>query len=113
VGGTGGGYFISRQIIVDRRTGHVIEVRLYNTEGVVAVRSQLSNYAPVTYADGVDKPATGGVPQFPRKVVVSYPGQFLTVSLEFAEVKVVGDFKSAVFTTPDFEKQGLKVIPAE
>ncbi len=102
---------LAREIIVDRYSGHVAEVRLYDPAGVVAVRSQLSAYAPVTYADGVAKPAVA--PEFPRKVVVSYPGQHLTVALEFDEVMVWGEFKPAVFVTPDFAKLGLRVVPVE
>jgi hypothetical protein len=67
---------------------------------------------PVTYdagAGGVTKPA--GVVMFPKKVVVSYPGEQMKVSLEFEEVKVMGAFKSAVFETPGFE--GLKIISAD
>ena len=101
--------FLAREIIIDRYSGHVAEVRFYDPAGILAVRSQLSDYKPVTYADGVPQPPT--IPQFPHKVIVSSPSQFLTVSLQFDDVKVWADFKAPVFLTPAFE--GLKVIPTE
>jgi hypothetical protein len=92
---------VRREIVVDRYTGHISEVRLYNVEGVVVVRSELSDYAPVTYADGVAKPVA--VPEFPHKVVVKYPGRYLTVALTFDDVEIAAEFKPAVFTMPKFE----------
>jgi len=105
----GGVYpFIAREILVDRRTGYISEVRLYNASGILAVRSQLSDYKPVTYAAGVT-PASPA-PRFPHKVVVSYPTQFLTVSLEFDQVQLRASFAPVVFATPDFRAQGLRIM---
>jgi hypothetical protein len=101
--------FISREIVVDRISGHIVEVRLYDPAGVMAVRSRLSDYRPVSYEEGA--PHAAVVPQFPRKVEVNYPAQHLTAALEFADVKVSTDFSERVFATPDF--QGLQVIPAD
>jgi hypothetical protein len=102
---------LSRQIIVDRRSGEVREVRMYDAEGVVAVRSVLSDYAPVTYAEGVAMSAQ--TPKFPRRVEVRYPGRYLTVALTFDEVEVPGEFKPVVFAMPDFGKMGLKVMEGD
>ena len=100
---------VRREIVVDRYTGHISEVRLYNVDGVVVVRSELSDYSPVTYADGVAKPAL--VPDFPHKVVVKYPGRFLTVALTFDDVEVPSEFKPVVFTMPKFD--GFKVFAGD
>jgi len=110
--GAGGGQmrsaYIAREILVDRRTGCISEVRLYNASGILAVRSQLSDYKPVVYAAGV-APASPA-PRFPHKVVVSYPTQFLTVSLEFDQVQIRANFATVVFATPDFRAQGLRIM---
>jgi hypothetical protein len=103
--------FISREIIVDRISGHVAEVRLYDPSGLMVVRSRLSDFKPVSYEEGAVHSAV--VPEFPRKVEVSYPAQHLTVALEFGDVKVVTEFSDAVFRMPDFQGQGLQIIPAD
>ena len=77
----------------------------------MAVRSELSDYMPVMYAEGVARPAQ--TPKFPRKVEVRYPGRFLTVALTFDEVEVPGEFKPVVFAMPDFERNGLKVMAGD
>lgn len=109
---TGRGY-VARQIFIDRFTGHVAEVRLYDPAGILVVRSQLSDYQPVTYAPDAPKPAGagGGTPQFPRKITVSYPAQQMTIALQLDTVTVPAKAPPAAFRTPDFANEGLRVIP--
>jgi hypothetical protein len=102
---------LARQIIVDRRSGEVREVRMFDSDGVVAVRSELSDYERVTYAEGVARPAQ--VPAFPRRVVVKYPGRYLTVTLVFDDVQIPPEFKPVVFTMPNFAAMGLRVMAGD
>lgn len=98
--------YISREIIVDRASGRVSEVRIYNPAGVMVVRSKLEQYKPVALAEGV--PRTEPVPQFPRVVTLSYPAQKTTIRLEFGNVTLPAEFRPAAFSTPRFDN--LKVI---
>ncbi len=105
----GGVLFLSREIIIDRFTGNVSEVRLYNPAGLLVVRSQLDSYAPVQFEDAAAKAAT--LPQFPRKVRLSYPAQKTTITLNFNKVTSPASFRPAAFSTPRFDN--LHVIREE
>ena len=113
--------FIEREIIVDRFTGQVTEVRLYDPTGKVVVRSLLEDYKPVAFAADAPKPIGaggwgssfpgGGIPQFPHKVTVTYPGQHMTIALQFDTGHgPVQRPPSTAFQTPDFTTEGLRVI---
>jgi hypothetical protein len=99
----GGVLYLSREILVDRFSGNVSEVRIYNPAGVLVVRSELGEYAPVTYAEGVTRPAAASVPQFPRRVRVTYPAQKTIITLHFNAVTVPEAFRPAAFSTPRFD----------
>jgi len=102
---------LAREIIIDRFTGNVIAVQLYNNDGVVMVRSELSDYKPVSVADNLV--GARELPSFPRRVVVTYPAQHLTISLQFEDVTVPANISDGVFSTPPFEKEGLKIVPSD
>jgi hypothetical protein len=101
--------YLAREIVVDRYNGHVTEVRLYDPEGVVVVRSRLSEYKPVTYEEGALKAAV--VPEFPRKVEVEFPARHLKVSMEFGEVAVSTGMEDRTFRMPRW--RDMKVVPVE
>lgn len=101
--------FMSREIRVDRFTGHISEVRLYDATGILVGRSVLSNYKSVTWGENVVQPLSAGqAPQFPRKIVVTYPAQQASIALQFDTVTVPASLPNAVFATPDFSN--LRVI---
>jgi hypothetical protein len=101
-----GTLYISREIIVDRASGRVSEVRIYNPAGVMVVRSKLEQYKPVTFGEGAAR--TEIVPQFPRVVTLWYPAQKTTIRLEFGNVTLPAEFRPAAFSTPRFDN--LRVI---
>jgi hypothetical protein len=103
---------LTREIIVDRFSGNVKEVRLYDAGGVLAVRSELTDYKPAMYGEDVSPPQNPP-PVFPRKVVVSYPAQQSVISLQMGEVRIPATLADAAFRTPDFEAQHLKMIWAD
>jgi hypothetical protein len=102
-----GNAWIRREIVVDRRTGDISEVRLYDPEGIMAVRSQLSDYRPVTVADA---PPSESAPRMPFRIRIDYPAQQTTVTLQFEKITVPARINDAAFETPDFTGQGLQVI---
>ncbi|HEY4329900.1 MAG TPA: hypothetical protein VGN88_09200 [Phycisphaerae bacterium] len=111
---TGGRPHITRQIIVDRSTGEVRQVRLFDDAGVLVVQSQLTDYAPVTYESAEDTPPPATPPaKFPKIVKVTYLTQHMNIMLQFDEVKVPASMPPAAFTTPNFATEGLKIIAVE
>jgi len=99
--------FITRDIRIDRFTGHITEVRIYDSSGLLVVRSELSNYAPVRYTGGAAPVFPGEVPQFPRKIIVTYPAQDAKITLNFDDVVIPATIPNAAFE-PALE--GLKII---
>jgi len=99
-----------REIIVDRLTDEIREVRLYDDAGVLAVQSILTHYAPVTLGEEGEASAAKG-PRFPYRITINYMVEHLSISLEFATVSVPTEpFSDAAFQ-PNIE--GLKVIRVE
>ena len=100
--------YISRELIIDRLSGELREVRLYNADGKVMVSSVLTDYKPVTYPEGTQAPAR---PQkFPHLVTVSYPAQNMKIVLQFDEVTVPARIPEAAFR---MNTEGLKVANVE
>jgi hypothetical protein len=99
---------IAREIIVDRVSGHVTEVHIYNSEGVLVVRSELSEYKPVEFEEGVERPAV--VPQFPHRVRVSYPAQKTIITLHFEKVTVPDHFGMLAFAKANFDSIYLFLV---
>jgi hypothetical protein len=99
VSSSGFGVAIQRQIIVDRRTGDISEVRLFNPAGQLVVRSLLRNYQPV---DG----APAGI-RMPYDMQLDYPSQKVRVLLKIDRMSAPSEMSPIL--TPDFEEQGLQV----
>ena len=99
--------WIKRELVIDRHTGDITEVRLYNPEGVMIVRSTMSDYRPATLPSDAEGKATG--PRVPYMVTLDYPAQEMRVSMQFESVTVPERVNDAAFKTPDFEGQDLKV----
>jgi hypothetical protein len=97
-----------REYVVDRVSGHLSQVRVYNDQGVVMLRSELSNYKPVNFADGVEKPAK--IPEFPHHVKVFVPARHLTVTLDFNQVTVLDHVPPAAFEPPDMTGKNVQRV---
>ncbi len=111
---TRGRAFLAKEIRVDRFTGNISEVRMYDPAGVLVVRSQLSDYHAISHGKNAAPPASPAeIPSFPHRVVVSYPAQQTTISLDFSDVSIPAAIRDAAFETPDFQDEGLKVNQAD
>ncbi len=85
-----GGQPLTREILVDRRSGDIREVRLYDPRGVVAVRSVLDDYRATAYSgtNNDARPPAPASPRFPFHVQIDFPSQQLRISLKFDSVTI-------------------------
>lgn len=100
--------FVERVIVVDRRTGEIREIRLYQPTGALIARSQLSKYQDVLQQRADDDPIASGA-RLPTKIVISYPSREATLELSLKGLVMPLRIKPDTFRMPDFAKQGLKV----
>jgi len=101
-----GAAHISREILVDRRSGEVREVGLFNPEGLLIVHATLDNYAPATYT-GNAAPLDGQIPSMPHRIHIDYIAQHATVELRIADWQVPPKIRGTPFDTPDWSDYGV------
>jgi len=103
---------IERVLVVDRLTGQVTQVRLYNPDGTLLAQAELTKYRPVNAADG-GLPAAAP-PEFPRHIVIEYPDRHVQrtarVILDLGNMAAVAPLAAKRFAMPDFAEQGLTVV---
>jgi hypothetical protein len=110
--GPTGKRYLQRAITLDRMTGRVSHVTIYDLDGLPLVSSQLSDYRDAPYRDG-DKYRAEVPIKLPYKVSIRYARQSTLVELAFDEMSIPSKLPPTVFTTPDFPAEGLKVVPVE
>ena len=99
-----GSRFVQRELVVDRRTGNVAQVAIFNADGISEARSGLSDYRPLDPRGG-KKPV-----MVPRHIDLIYPAGkaelHLRVSKATLQLKVPAKY---AFASPDFS--GLRLVP--
>jgi len=109
---TGAWAHVQRELVVDRRSGDVAEVRIYGINGIMEAVAHLSKYEPLDEAGG-----GGATVRVPRQIVIEYPTRQAKVELDLSSVKLapklLGPTGLATFTMPDFKDQGLEVIDVD
>lgn len=113
-GGMGARTALRREIIVGRNSEQIEEVRLYDTAGVMVMRSILSDYREAEVLtenadDAPPAPAEKG-PRFPHRVTLEYPARNMEIALTFD--RVVIPLRDASYDTPEAD-EGLKVNPVD
>lgn len=104
--------YLQRAITLDRMTGRVARVTLFDSVGLPLVTAQLSDYRDAPYRDG-DQYRAEVPAKLPHKVTIRYARQSTLVELTFDEMSIPSKLPPTVFTTPDFPAEGLKVVPVE
>jgi hypothetical protein len=106
--GLGGRTTLRREVIIDRMSGQIIEVRLYDTAGVLVMRSLLGDYreAVVQSADDNAPNPAEKPPLVPYRVTLEYPSRQMVIGLVFD--RVVVPLRDVVYDAPEPE-QGVKV----
>lgn len=96
--------FAQRELVVDRLTGNVVQVSLFNTSGISIARATLSHYQPVR------SDTSHGTVMVPMHINLSYPAGnaqiHLIVHKATLRLKVKAKY---AFASPGFS--GLRVIP--
>ena len=104
---------LTRKILVDRRSGDIQGVSLFDPHGIIVVRSVLEDYRSISYTGENNDAKQATPPRFPFQVRIDYPTQHLTVSLKFETVAIPAKIPEAAFETPEFADEGIKVIPMD
>jgi len=99
---------LRREVVVNRMTGKIDEVRLYN-QGVMVMRSILGDYRAVELAGAAAEGAATqqAAPEVPFRVTLEYPARKMSIGLKFE--KVVIRARDAQYDTPEFETMGLTI----
>jgi hypothetical protein len=105
----GGAYAtLRREVVVNRFTQKIDEVRLYN-DGEMVMRSILKDYRPVEIAGSGEGASTQQAPpDVPYQVTLEYPARKMSIGLKFE--KVVIRPRDAQYDTPDFEGLTVKHV---
>lgn len=98
---------LEQEITINRVTGNITRVRLFDDVGRPVITSELSNYSPTRLAD--DKPG----PEIPRLIIVRLPQQQALVELHISDAQIPESVNDSLFTLPDFQAMGLKVQNAD
>jgi hypothetical protein len=98
---------VKREIVVDRRSGDIGEVRVFDRRGLLVVRSRLEDYRPVPIPAAGGDTSRGSLVRFPYHLRLEYPSQKVQVVLTLEKVTVPAQMGE--IQTPDFEEQGLQV----
>jgi hypothetical protein len=67
--------WIRREIVVDRDSGDIREVNLYDPNGILVVRAELKEYRAITYREGDEAPQGFKPPRFPFDIWIYYLAQ--------------------------------------
>ncbi len=104
--------YVERAMVVDRRTGNIDQVRLYNPDGTMLAKADMSKYRTIEYKPNEDVPTGPGPQSFPMRIAIEYPqrNNAARVLLEFGDMAMVPSIPDKRFALPDFEQQGLKVV---
>jgi hypothetical protein len=109
-----GAWHIERVLVVNRITGHVVMVSLYNPDGTLLARAGLSKFAPIPYSQDQQTPAGLGQQTFPMRIEIAYPDRDIQrtarVVLDFADLTIVPPIAEKKFEMPAFQEQGLNVV---
>lgn len=103
---------VTREIVISRRTGNILEVRLYRTDGTLIAESKLSDYDDVMQAREDDDPIVSGL-RLPTRAIIRYPSRKAVLELKLSRLIIPLRIKPDTFKMPDFAKQGLNVLPWE
>jgi hypothetical protein len=105
-----GQVWIKREILINRLTEDVDEVRLYGPSGVLVMRSVLTEYRPATFTGDDNAAKSEPPPRVPYHVQLDFPAQKMRVSLTFETVAIPASINDAAFETPEYQSEGLRVI---
>ncbi len=98
-----GSRFVQRELVVDRLTGNVAQVAMFNADGISEARSSLSDYRPLEPRDGTQPVMV------PMHIDLVYPAGkaelHLVVSKATLQLKVPAKY---AFASPDFS--GLRIV---
>ncbi len=104
-----GSAWLQRELTVDRYTGQITQVMLFDRQGRAVARSRLSDYRPV--AAGGQKPVASG-PRVPFHIVIRYPAGRATLRWRLSKAALTLRGKPKfIFATPSF--QGVRVIDVD
>ena len=113
---TGWGAFIERTYVINRHSGDITEIRSYFPDGRVESVARLT-YKPGTQITMIAPPnntnAPSSAPRFPSQIVIDDPADKSHIELTMDSYDVNPTLSPKAFETPDFAKQGLKVLPAD
>jgi hypothetical protein len=106
--GTG---WIKREITIDRVTGDVTQVQLYNAKGALLIRAELDKYREITYREGNEIPKGFKPQRFPFDIWITYVAQKASIhfTIEPGKAEVRERLPKAPFEEPDYQEEGLKV----
>jgi hypothetical protein len=112
--GLGARIALRREVVIDRFTGEIREVRLYDAGGVLVMRSILRDYREAQVQSAEETPSTQPAaekgPLVPYQVTLEYPARQMVIGLVFD--RVVIPLRDVVYDAPEPE-EGLKVIPVD
>lgn len=114
-GGLGARTTLRREVMVDRFTGQILEVRLYDQGGVLVMRSILRDYREAVVQaeeENAGNAANGQAkgPLVPYQVTLEYPARQMVIGLVFD--RVVVPLRDVAYEAPEAE-QGVRVNRVE
>jgi hypothetical protein len=67
--------WVKREILVNRRTGDIDRINLYDPNGILLVKAELKDYREVKYREGEEAPEGFKPPRFPSDIYIEYVAQ--------------------------------------
>jgi hypothetical protein len=107
--------WVKREILVNRRTGDIDRVNLYDPNGILLVKADLKDYREVKYRDGDEAPEGFKPPRFPSDIYIEYVTQkasiHFTVPNEYGKRAELRErLPSQAFDVPPPEQlEGFKI----
>ena len=101
-----------REIIINRRTGHIDEIRTYTPDGTLEAVAHLTEYFQIKTGQSLPNGDDQKV-WLAHRIQIDYPSQKANVDLAFRTLKLGVEMPPNAFIMRDFAKEELKVIDVD